>query len=471
MKRPFLFLLFFSLIPLIQSCQETTATGTALPNIILIMTDDQGWGDVGYNGNTLIKTPNLDTMAKEGIQFNRFYAAAPVCSPTRASCLTGRHPFRMGITFANVGRIKKEEVTLAEALKTKGYKTGHFGKWHLGTLTNDELDANRGGKDPAHYAPPWEHGFDVCFSTESKVPTWDPLVTPDEKAMDIGKRVPTANFGTSFWTGPGEKVNDNLVGDASRIVMDRVIPFIENMTKASQPFFTVIWFHAPHLPVLTGEEYKNYYKNESEDIQHFYGTLTAMDEQIGRLRQTLKNLDLADNTMLFFTSDNGPEGKTRVARTQGSTNGLKGRKRSLYEGGIRVPGLWVWPAKIKTPQIVNFPVVTSDYYPTIIDIVDIRLPKQPKPIDGISLKPLLNQNMTSRPKPIGFQSKKQFVWMNNQYKLYSKDGRIFELYDIQKDEKETQNLAPQNPAIVKQMQGDLNKWVASTRKSESGLDY
>jgi len=131
------------------------------PNVILCMSDDQGWGDVGYNGHPVLKTPNLDQMAKEGITFERFYSGAPVCSPTRGSCLTGRHPYRYGIYHANVGHVKKEEITLAEVLKMQGCATGHFGKWHLGTLTKTVKEANRGGRrGAAHYSPPWENGFD-----------------------------------------------------------------------------------------------------------------------------------------------------------------------------------------------------------------------------------------------------------------------------------------------------------------------
>ena len=146
------------------------------------MADDQGWGDVGYNGHPYLKTPNLDSMAKNGAIFTRFYSAGSVCSPTRASVMTGRHPERMRICSANCGHIQNEEITLAELVKKKGYRTGHFGKWHLGTLTKDILDANRGGRkqNEIHYAPPKNHGFDVSFVTESKVPTWDPMITPQK---------------------------------------------------------------------------------------------------------------------------------------------------------------------------------------------------------------------------------------------------------------------------------------------------
>src|SRR5262245_38422274 len=145
------------------------------PNIILTMADDMGFGDPGFNGNKVIQTPHLDEMAKAGLKFERFYSGAPVCSPTRGSCLTGRHPYRYGIWSANEGHLRKQECSLAEVLRKQGYTTGHFGKWHLGTLSQDQ-DGRRGGTgENAHYAPPWEHGFDVCFSTEQAVPTFNPM--------------------------------------------------------------------------------------------------------------------------------------------------------------------------------------------------------------------------------------------------------------------------------------------------------
>jgi len=233
------------------------------PNIILCMCDDLGWGDVGFHGNNIVKTPNLDEMAAGGLRFDRFYSAAPVCSPTRGSCLTGRHPYRYGIFSANVGHIKSEELTLAEILRLHGYTTGHFGKWHLGTLTKTIKDANRGGpRGVAHYSPPWENGFDVCFSTESKVPTWDPMIKPsgwkDQRWWNaVSEDTPIKPYGTHYWVGPGQYETENLEGDDSRIIMDRAIPFIQDAVKQKKPFFAVIWFHAPHWPVVTGPQYRS----------------------------------------------------------------------------------------------------------------------------------------------------------------------------------------------------------------------
>ncbi|KPK43591.1 MAG: hypothetical protein AMK72_13125 [Planctomycetes bacterium SM23_25] len=425
------------------------------------MTDDQGWGDCGYNGHPVLKTPTLDEMSRSGIRFQRFYAGAPVCSPTRGSCITGRHPYRYGVFFANVGHMPKEEVTLAEVLKTQGYVTGHFGKWHLGTLTKTVKESNRGGpRGAAHYSPPWENGFDVCFSTEAKVPTLDPMKRP-------GSDQP---YGTHYWTGPGRMAADNLDGDDSRIIMDRAVPFIRKAVREGKPFFAVIWFHAPHLPVLAGPKHRKLYAGQPERAQHYLGCITAMDEQMGRLRAELRDLGAAAGTMLWFCSDNGPEGRTRTP-TNGSAGGLRGRKRSLFEGGLRVPGLLEWPARIKKPRTVSVPCGTEDYFPTVLAALGIELGKGRKvePIDGINLMPLIEGRMTQRPRPLGRESRGQVALIDNRYKLIRtgggrrrkakrqqepkapRPGKGWMLFDLIEDPAEKNDLAAAKPEIVKTM--------------------
>ncbi|MDP7289975.1 MAG: sulfatase-like hydrolase/transferase, partial [Phycisphaerae bacterium] len=337
------------------------------PNVILCMTDDQGWGDTGYNGHPHLKTPNLDKIASQGVRFDRFYSAAPVCSPTRGSCVTGRHPSRYGINFAMDGHMKPKELTLYEALKTKGYATGHFGKWHIGTLTPERGAQNRWGvwskKPKEHYSPPWVNGVDTCFVTESKVPTWDPMRMPDHWKRGSKEDKP---FGNDYFIGEGKIAKENLEGDDSRVIMDRAVPFIKKAVAEKKPFLAVVWFHTPHSPVLAGPKYLAMYKDRPEHEAHFYGCVTAMDEQVGRLRKTLEDLKVDQDTIMFFCSDNGParQGKKRQV---GSNGGLRGYKLSLFEGGIRVPGLMTWPAKIKQAKIVKSPASTSDYVPTIYD--------------------------------------------------------------------------------------------------------
>ncbi|MCK4999398.1 MAG: sulfatase-like hydrolase/transferase [Anaerohalosphaera sp.] len=445
------------------------------PNIILCMADDLGYGDTGYNGHPIIKTVNLDDMASKGIRFDRFYSGSAVCSPTRGSAITGRHPDRYGITNANAGHMRKEEVTLAEALKTQGYMTGHFGKWHLGTLTRELKEANRGGpKGVAHYSPPWENGFDYCFATESKVPTYDPMVKPPKagkyywNSLEDGQD--RAEYGTHYWVAQETMETKNLEGDDSRIIMDRAIPFIEDAVEKGKPFFAVIWFHSPHLPVVADKAHRDLYPGQDGYTQNYLGCITAMDEQIGRLREKLRKLGAADDTMLWFCSDNGPEGKKGSA--PGSAGVLRGRKRSLYEGGIRVPGLLEWPGRVKKQKVVEMPCSTSDYFPTVMDVLGFTLEGAPLPRDGESLLKAVDGRKSKRSKPIGVHLRNQIALIDNRYKLYSGNlGKSFELYDIVEDMSETTDMAETKPNVVSEMKDTLAKWRNSCSDSVQGKDY
>jgi arylsulfatase A-like enzyme len=450
------------------------------PNIILCMSDDHGWEDVGFHGHPFVRTPHLDNMAAEGIQFDRWYAAAPVCSPTRGSCLTGRHPYRYGIYTANAGHMKNEEITLAEILKEQGYTTGHFGKWHLGTLTKTVKDANRGGteKGLAHYSPPWENGFDTCFSTESKVPTLDPMRNPDPISREAKKGVSIGgSYGTAYWTNPGERVPDNaLKGDDSKLIMDRASLFIDRAVKSDTPFFAVIWFHAPHTPVVADLAHQNLYRDHPHGLygKHYHGSISALDDQIGRLRSQLSTHGISDDTMLWYSSDNGPE--SNASKGAGSAGRFRGRKRSLYEGGVRVPGILVWPRQIQSPSINEIPCVTSDYFPTILDALGIELPN--RPFDGVSLMPLIRGKSWARNEPICFQSKNVATIQTKRFKLVStgtKEDKVknasVELFDLLVDPAESNNIALDYPSEVISLQTQLAAWIASCQQSEEGNDY
>jgi arylsulfatase A-like enzyme len=440
---------------------------TNKPNIILCMADDMGWGDPGFNGNSIIKTPNLDVMAKAGMRFTRFYSGAPVCSPTRGSCLTGRHPYRYGIFGANVGHMPKEEITLAEALKTQGYTTGHFGKWHLGTLLPDYSGKGPKRKPQENYMTPGMSGFDEWFSTEYAVATWDPY----DPAQFHGKKK-DYDVRALYWHN-GKNITETLMGDDSRIIMDRAIPFIRNSAESNKPFLAVIWFHAPHTPVVAGPQYQAMYSQYSEDEQHYYGCITALDEQVGRLRKQLRTLGIADNTMLWFCSDNGPEGKDgRQGRNRGSAGPFRGRKRSLLEGGVRVPGLLEWPARIQPGQLTDIPCSTLDYFPTVMDVLGFGMKGRPEPIDGVSLLGLIDNKITERPLPIGFESNNQVSLTGNRYKIYSNDnGKTYMLFDLLEDPGENNDLAAEKPQVLQSMKTALVKWRKSCKDSLAGTDY
>ncbi|MGI9458126.1 MAG: sulfatase family protein [Aeoliella sp.] len=447
------------------------------PNVILMMADDLGWGDTGYNGHKIIRTPALDAMSREGLKFNRFYAASSVCSPTRGACLTGRHPFRYGVYTANVGHLKDQEACLAELLRDRGYATGHFGKWHLGTLSPDYSPRGAKRSRRVNYSPPGANGFDEWFSTEHAVATWDPY----DKANKHGSFPWDAR---NFYWHNGKPVTEGLKGDDSRIVMDRAIPFIEDAANNDKPFFAVIWFHAPHLPVVGGPDYLAMYKDHTENEQHYYACITALDEQVGRLRARLDDLHVAADTMLWFCSDNGPEGNPGPrGRSQGSAGPFRGRKRSLYEGGIRVPGLLVWPDKIHEPRQVDAPCVTSDYFPTILDVLGDELPLT-RPYDGVSLLPIIDGQATARPQPICFRFGRQSALSDNRFKLVHNESKTrqrsdngdapfaeWELYDLVNDHAETTNIVNDQPDVFERLKNRLAEWTASCKLSDAGNDY
>ncbi|HUT30374.1 MAG TPA: sulfatase-like hydrolase/transferase [Sedimentisphaerales bacterium] len=453
---------------------------TAGPNIILIMADDLGYGDVGFNGNKIIKTPHLDEMAKASIRFTRFYAGGPVCSPTRGTCLTGRHYFRYGVFSASVGYLPAEEITIARMCKSLGYTTGHFGKWHLAPVsktgpTMPEYEEDRLKK----YAPPWERDYDETFTTECNVPTYNPA-----ENLENYKWV----FRLPFWHN-GEIETENLKGPAARVVMDRAIPFIRKAVENDKPFLATVWFHEPHEPVVAGPEYRAVYSQYSEVEQHYYGCITAMDEQIGRLRKELRRLGIAENTMVWFCSDNGPEGMTSEGKqswcknSRGVTGGLRGRKRSLFDGGLVGPGLLEWPGHTRPGRVVDVPCSTLDYLPTIQQLLGYEMPDD-RPIDGVSLLLLVNGKMKMRRKAIPFwfvkPSKKAMhdsptlALVDSNFKFLtnlSHDGQEDMLFDVAKDPGEEHNIITGHRERAAAMRAHLRAWTESCRRSHSGGDY
>ena len=435
---------------LLAAFTSVAAAQAPAPHVVLVMADDQGWGDAGYLGHPHLRTPHLDRLAAEGVRFERFYAAAPVCSPTRGSVLTGRHPTRLGIPGANSGHLPEEESCLAEVLAARGYATGFFGKWHLGTLTRDVVDSNRGGRaeHQAQFSPPARHGFQSVFATEAKVPTYDPMVHPN-----TGKP-----YGTRYWNEQGQVVTENLAGDDSRVIMDRVLPFIDASLEAEKPFFTVVWFHAPHLPVGASIEDQQRYADHPEFLRRYWGTLTALDSQLGRLRAHLEERGVARDTLLVYCADNGPEGKTEGARG-GSTGGLRGRKRDLLEGGVRVPGLLSWPAAFEEPRSVTAPAVTSDLYPTVLAAVGHELPDDHRPLDGIDLLPLIRGERETRGSAIGFRAGKKVAWTTDRWKLVGTRQGPVELFDLQADPAEANDLSEEHPEIRRRLAEELEAWL------------
>lgn len=454
---------------LVLGISLVTYAAPARPNIIFMLTDDQGWGDVAYNGHPKILTPELDKMAQAGIRFDRFYAAASVCSPTRVTCLTGRNNWRVNISSPvspDEAHLPAEEITLAEAVKTKGYVSGHFGKWHVGGF-----DPGRAG---THVMTPGMAGFDHWFSTRNVISTFDPYrKEPKGGVIDLyydnGRNIPMEEA----------RKDPSLRGDDAAIVMNKSIAWIRAQAGAKKPFMALVWFHNVHTPLGKNPELMALYPDCDPQEQVYFANITAIDRQVGRLRKELRNLGIAEHTMLWFASDNGPNLKERknVTLTDrndgkfaytpiGSTGPYRGWKRHLHEGGVIVPGLLEWPAGIPRPFATSYPCVTSDYFPTVLDILGIPLPED-RAYDGISLRPLIESGGRTelrREKPIGFHSNGWDAWTGDRYKIVRQikrgDGQ-WQLYDLLADPYEENNLADRMPEKLQDMARSFATWQQS----------
>lgn len=442
-----------------------------LPHIILVMADDQGYGDCGYTGHPFVKTPNLDAMSKTSVVFDRFYAGAPVCSPTRASVMTGRNPVRVNVP--NHGHyLRPHETTIAEALKSKGYLTAHFGKWHIGSVQK-ESPTSPGGQ-----------GFDHWLS-----------------GLNFFDRNPFLSLNGKF---------DQFEGQGTVISMDHALEHLKK-NAGKQPTFTVIWFPSPHDPHRETSSNPDLYIGKPN--APYYQEITLIDEQMGRLRQTLRDLKIADDTLLWYTSDNGG----LVQKYSGG----RARKGSVYEGGLRVPSLIEYPAKFK-PSRVAAPTSATDIYPTLLALTETKVEPQ-APVDGINLLPMILGEQKKRNKPIGFwhqftggqstrsdklistlmaaqksgkpnplpervlKNVNQFPkygpgshkaghaalldWPFKIHVIHSKKMVKWELYDLSKDPMETNPLNDQEKERFLKMQKELTAWQKSVLRSHAGEDY
>lgn len=431
--------LFFEEDPLIPQNTSTPTTPpistTALsPNIILLMSDDQGYGQVGYMDHPYIKTPTLDEMARNGLVLSNFYASAPICSPTRVSVLTGQHHTKLSCQAVGCN-LPESAVTLPEVLQKYGYRTGHFGKWHIGKMKGPFAN------------PPGNHGFDTWYS--------------HPRFFDIGD--------SGFYDN-GRQITQPIDGDGSEYIVNQALKFIGEASRANQPFFTVIWYGSPHSPYVALEEDKALFVGLPEDEQNMYSEILAMDRSIGTLRKELVKQGVADNTLLWFNGDNGGS-RTPDPQANGE---LSGYKNTLNEGGIRVPAVIEWADGISTPQTSDVPSSTLDIMPTILDIVfSAKFPNTQKDpllstLDGKSLTPLFEgKNTVAKGIPFWYEADEtdltqtNAAWIEDNYKIYKIPAieRIsYEFYDLKIDPSEEHNLASERPDIVANLLEKLDAW-------------
>ena len=400
------------------------------------MTDDQGWGQTGYYNHPELKTPNLDEMARNGIRFDRFYAGAPVCSPTRASVLTGRVNDRTGV-FDHGFALRTQEKTIAQALKKAGYSTGHFGKWHLNGLRGPGAPILK--DDP--YSP-GKFGFDYWLSTTNFFDI-NPLMSKNGEFID-------------------------LKGTSSKVIFDEALRFIKKNKETKSPFFAVIWDGSPHDPWLANDNDKKSFQNLDEKSQNHYGELVAFDNNLGVFRKKLREMNVSNNTIIWYCSDNG--GLTEIHPE--TVGGLRGSKNTIWEGGLRVPGIIEWPSVIK-PKVTKYPVSTMDIFPTIADIVGLDENDFIFPVDGVSIRPIFENEIIKRDNRIPFRYKNQGALIDNDFKLIatSISEKKFELYNLRTDPGETQNISTENPRLFTTMKEEFLSWNQSVDSSFAGLDY
>lgn len=405
-------------------------------HIIFMMADDMGWGETGYRGHPVLKTPNLDAMAANGLRFERFYAASPVCSPTRASVLTGRTPFRCGVRSHGYA-LRFQEKTIAQALKSAGFVTGHFGKWHLNGFMGPGAPVL--AEDPRN---PGAFGFDDWVSVTNFYDV-DPLM--------------------------GRKgVVEQFHGDSSEIAVAEASRFLEQNQASGKSMFALVWFGTPHSPFKALEADRIAFDRLPAPSANHYGELAAMDRSIGTLRKKLRDLKIAEETLLVFCSDNGGLPKVKPD----TVGGLRGNKSSVYEGGLRVPGIIEWPAVIK-PRITSYPASTLDLFPTVADLLGLPDSVFVKPLDGISLKPLLTAEIAQRQSPLMFRFQTKIAMVDNRYKLLSNrvSDEDFQLYDLETDPHEQKDVSAQHADRFEKMKKDLLTWSESVNRSFKGQDY
>lgn len=446
------------------------------PNVVIILADDLGYGDLGVYGHPIVKTPNIDKLAQEGVRFSQYYAPAPLCSPSRAGLLTGRTPFRTGIrswipTNKNVA-LGRNEKTIASYLKDQGYDTAMMGKWHL------NAGADRHDQPQAEDA-----GFEHTLVNAAG------FVTSD---LDKAKERPRNGvvYPNGFYR------NGKALGTVNQIsgefVSQEAINWL-NDKKDNNPFFMYVAFTEVHTPLASPKKYLELYKNYMSEYEkkhpdmfyadwadkpcrgpgEYYANISYMDEQVGKVLAKIKSMGQEDNTIVIFTSDNGPV--TREARKwyelnmAGETDGLRGRKDNLWEGGIRVPAIIKYGHHLQAGTVTDTPVSGLDILPTIAELTHFNLPTD-RIIDGESIVPVLEGQTMNRQQPLlfaidmPFQDDPTDMWAirDGDWKMiFDRNSKPKYLYNLKLDRGETMNQLGKQPVLEQKMVAALERYQSS----------
>jgi arylsulfatase A len=344
------------------------AAAAERPNIVVMLADDLGYGDLHCYGDEKLQTPNLDKLAAEGLRMTSCYAGHPNCSPSRTALMTGRTPTRVGvrnwIPEGSPMHVRQSEITIATLLKKAGYVTCHSGKWHMNGAFNKPTQPQ-----------PGDHGFDHWFSTQNNA-------VPSHRNPD--------NFVRN-----GEPVG-KLEGYSAHIVVDEALRWLKSR-DAARPFFLYVCFHEPHEPIASDEKYTKLYPSDDPTYSAHHGNITQLDDACGRLLAALDEMKIRENTLVIFTSDNGPAITPR--HPHGSAGPLRNKKGSCYDGGIRVPGIIRWPGKTTAGSTSDEPICHVDFLPTVCEITGIAGPSDRK-LDGASWLDVLSGGQVKRTTPL-----------------------------------------------------------------------
>ncbi len=422
------------------------------PNVVILLSDDLGFKDIGcYDGP--VKTPTLDALAKKGTRFTDFYSGCAVCSPSRATLMTGRHHIRAGVYSwiddqRQRSHLLEREVTLAEVLKGAGYSTAHVGKWHLGLPTKERQKPT-----------PSDHGFDYWFATANNA-------------------APSHHNPTNFVRN-GDAVG-KLEGYSCQLVVDEAISWLDTGRQKDSPFFLNVWFHEPHAPIAAPDEIVSRYGKTTDNAAIYSGTIENADRAVARLLDKLAQIDSPENTLIIYASDNGSYRDDR-------TGNLRGRKGMNWEGGIRVPGIFCWPGTILDNHVETTPAGLVDVLPTVCGLLGIDKPADVH-LDGADLSPLLlgNPGDFQRHQPLFWhlQKSRPIVAMrdgdyslvaNPDYELSTdnmfqeswipiiKSGGYtdYQLFDLKNDPSQSHDLAAEKPQLLEQLKKKLTAINAS----------
>lgn len=429
------------------------ATGVAIgetgkerpPNVVLIVSDDQGFGDVDCYGAEDLRTPNLDALAGSGVRFTQFYTAAPICSPARAALLTGLYPQRAGLAnnaYAGTG-LPPERTTIAESFREAGYRTALFGKWHLGNVPEKS---------------PLKQGFDEFFGHK-------------EGCID--------NYSHFFyWAGPNRHDlwrNDEEHHEDGAFFPDLVVReacrFIgENRDR---PFFLYLPFNLPHYPLQAEERFRDMYSRLDKERARYAAVVSSLDEKIGRVIETLDVLELRENTIVVFMSDNGHSVEERTFGGGGSAGPYRGHKFTLFEGGIRVPCIVSWPGQIPAGKVCAQPVISMDWFPALASWCGAPLPDEP--LDGVNLAEMITRADAPMPKrTLHWMVQDQWAVRDGDWKLIAnapetgaggnmKSREGIQLFGLVEDPSEETDLSGQHPEIVERLTRLHEEWTNSSK--------